>query len=549
MAFGVQLQPLNIAALDQSALQSTALDREMREQNALAKFLDMNGAGLASPNLAKREGVLSRMLGMGPRAMQFALPQINAARQERQRQEMLRGLLPDVFGAGAQPAPQAASVGSVPVPGNAGARMEQWRPIIAREAQRTGVDPALLERLIMQESGGRPDARGGVGEVGLGQIRPSTAQAPGFGVAPVNPAELANPERNIAFTADYLAGLIRANGGDVQRALMAYNGGQGNVQRGTVSPAAQQYAQIVGGGGTPAAAPAQGAPAAAPDDLGRRLVMAGMAANDPNMIAAGRALMERQTNMQTIRTAEGVFAFDPRTGRMGARLGGAPGPDTVVNMDNRAEGAEAKALGERYGAMAAGAHEAANKARNQIARIQQLEGMMRLFNTGRLAPAQVAAAGWARALGLDLSALGIQPNAAVSGEVIRAMTNALTLELIGAGGIPANNFSNADREFIAQIVPQLTNTPEANQILMQAMRRMSERAIEHERRWIAARRRGQSYGDFIGEWQEYVDKNSIAPNMPSPRTPDEAMRLPPGTVYLGPDGVVRQIDQPSAPAR
>lgn len=258
MAFGVQFQPLNIAALDQSALQSTALDREMREQNALAKFLDMNGAGLASPNVAKREGVLSQMLGMGPRAMQFALPQINAARQERQRQDMLRGLLPGVFGAGAQPAPQAASVGSVPVPGNAGARMEQWRPIIAREAQRTGVDPALLERLIMQESGGRPDARGGVGEVGLGQIRPSTARAPGFGVAPVNPAELANPERNIAFTADYLAGLIRANGGDVQRALMAYNGGQGNVQRGTVPPAAQQYAQIVGGGGAPAAAPAQG---------------------------------------------------------------------------------------------------------------------------------------------------------------------------------------------------------------------------------------------------------------------------------------------------
>lgn len=139
MAFGVQLQPLNIAALDQSALQSTALDREMREQNALARFLDMNGAGLASPNAAKREGVLSQMLGMGPRAMQFALPQINAARTQRETMSMVDRMFPGMGlgGTPAQPPVPAASVGSVPI-GNPGrARAESGGNDAARNPNST----------------------------------------------------------------------------------------------------------------------------------------------------------------------------------------------------------------------------------------------------------------------------------------------------------------------------------------------------------------------------------------------------------------------------
>ena len=49
----------------------------------------------------------------------------------------------------------------------------------------------LLNAMILQESGGNPKARGSLDEVGLGQIRPTTAIMPGYGVQSLFP-ELAN---------------------------------------------------------------------------------------------------------------------------------------------------------------------------------------------------------------------------------------------------------------------------------------------------------------------------------------------------------------------
>ena len=49
----------------------------------------------------------------------------------------------------------------------------------------------LLNAMILQESGGDPKARGSLDEVGLGQIRPTTAIMPGYGVQSLFP-ELAN---------------------------------------------------------------------------------------------------------------------------------------------------------------------------------------------------------------------------------------------------------------------------------------------------------------------------------------------------------------------
>ncbi len=49
----------------------------------------------------------------------------------------------------------------------------------------------LLNAMILQESGGDPRAIGGIGERGLGQIRPTTAIMPGYGVQSLFP-ELAN---------------------------------------------------------------------------------------------------------------------------------------------------------------------------------------------------------------------------------------------------------------------------------------------------------------------------------------------------------------------
>lgn len=93
---------------------------------------------------------------------------------------------------------------------------------------------AILPNLIQTESGGNPSAVSPKGAVGLTQIMPATGANPGMGVTPLRDG---SPEENKRFGRDYLAALIRENKGDVQKALSAYNAGQGTVnQKGITNP-------------------------------------------------------------------------------------------------------------------------------------------------------------------------------------------------------------------------------------------------------------------------------------------------------------------------
>jgi len=112
---------------------------------------------------------------------------------------------------------------------------------ITASAQRNGLDPALLAGLIKQESGFNANARSGAGAQGLTQLMPQTAA--GLGVN--NPLD---PAQAIEGGAKYLKQQLDRFGGDVARALAAYNAGPGAVQRfGGVPPYAetQNYVRAV----------------------------------------------------------------------------------------------------------------------------------------------------------------------------------------------------------------------------------------------------------------------------------------------------------------
>jgi soluble lytic murein transglycosylase-like protein len=112
---------------------------------------------------------------------------------------------------------------------------------ITAAAKANGVDPALLAGLIKQESGFNPNAGSGAGARGLTQLMPSTAA--GLGVSNV-----LDPVQSINGGAKYLKQQLDAFGGDVTKALAAYNAGPGAVQRfGGVPPYAetQNYVRIV----------------------------------------------------------------------------------------------------------------------------------------------------------------------------------------------------------------------------------------------------------------------------------------------------------------
>jgi soluble lytic murein transglycosylase-like protein len=104
---------------------------------------------------------------------------------------------------------------------------------ITASAKRNGIDPALLAGLIKQESGFNPNAGSGAGAQGLTQLMPGTAR--GLGVS--NPFD---PAQSIEGGARYLKQQLDHFGGDVARALAAYNAGPGAVERyGGVPPYAE----------------------------------------------------------------------------------------------------------------------------------------------------------------------------------------------------------------------------------------------------------------------------------------------------------------------
>jgi len=122
----------------------------------------------------------------------------------------------------------------------------RYRRVASDMAKRYGVDPELFVRLVERESGFDPNAKGAAGEIGLTQIMLKTGIEPGLGVTPIQ--DRSDPTDNLRFGAEYLGGLIKRYDGDVSLALMAYNGGLGNVDKGKVSKGAKKYAtELLGG--------------------------------------------------------------------------------------------------------------------------------------------------------------------------------------------------------------------------------------------------------------------------------------------------------------
>lgn len=100
----------------------------------------------------------------------------------------------------------------------------RYRDLVTREAQRQGLPPALADAVAYVESGYNPGVVGSVGELGLMQVRPSTAAMLGY-TGPI--AGLSDPETNIRFGVTYLKQAWSLAKGDLCRTLMKYRAGHG----------------------------------------------------------------------------------------------------------------------------------------------------------------------------------------------------------------------------------------------------------------------------------------------------------------------------------
>lgn len=93
----------------------------------------------------------------------------------------------------------------------------EFSEMIAAAAQKYHVDPKLVSAVAEAESGGDQSAISSVGAIGVMQLMPDTAAA--LGVDPYD------KEQNIEGGAKYLRQMLDSFGGDLQKAVAAYNAG------------------------------------------------------------------------------------------------------------------------------------------------------------------------------------------------------------------------------------------------------------------------------------------------------------------------------------
>lgn len=113
----------------------------------------------------------------------------------------------------------------------------QFQARVAELAAKYDISPTLLEAVVWQESRWNQGAVSPAGARGLAQLMPATARQMG-----VDPHDA---NANLEGGARYLRLQLDAFGGDLEKALAAYNAGPGRVQRAGGIPAIRETQDYV----------------------------------------------------------------------------------------------------------------------------------------------------------------------------------------------------------------------------------------------------------------------------------------------------------------
>jgi soluble lytic murein transglycosylase-like protein len=138
-------------------------------------------------------------------------------------------------------APQTAAAAAAPSSPLPSANSGNYVAYAYQAAQKVGFDPNVFVRQINQESNFQPFNADG---------SPKTSPAGAIGIAQIVPkyhpgVDPTNPLASLDYAANLMAGLLKQNGGDMGKALAAYNAGQGAVDRfGGVPPFAETQTYV-----------------------------------------------------------------------------------------------------------------------------------------------------------------------------------------------------------------------------------------------------------------------------------------------------------------
>lgn len=226
------------------------------------------------------------------------------------------------------------------------------------------------------------------------------------------------------------------------------------------------------------------------------------------------------------------------------RLGGA---GVNVAIDQSAPNEFEKDYGSGMSKRALATLEAGDKAAGNIQRITMLGSILENAKTGKLAPAQATIGAWAKAAGIDPATIGIDPNLPLQDQAAQSFISQNVVGMIGAGGFPANNFSDADRKFLMRIPASMSNMPEANNFLIEVAKRVAQRDLDKASAWSEARANKQSYESFEHDWRKktaneplFADFQEQFKGMQGGNLPKTEI-LPPGRYQWSPNGGVAPV--------
>lgn len=128
------------------------------------------------------------------------------------------------------------------VPASAGT----YDNLIAKHARAHGVPLGLAKAVVSIESNFRPNARGKAGEIGLMQVKLSTARGLGYKGSAKG---LYNPDTNLLYGMKYLGMAHKIGGKSTCGTILRYNAGHGAKRMNPVSAAyCSKVKRVIGGG-------------------------------------------------------------------------------------------------------------------------------------------------------------------------------------------------------------------------------------------------------------------------------------------------------------
>lgn len=242
----------------------------------------------------------------------------------------------------------------------------------------------------------------------------------------------------------------------------------------------------------------------------------------------------------------------------------------------------AETLGKEAGVEAAGLGTSAKTAAAQIPQWKIARDAMDDFRSGALSPTQKGVGAFLSSLGIteqDMKDFGVYdimrswnltPGQAASMEQVERVVNEAIIGKIGSGGseggFPANNFSNADLEFLKTSVPGLTNTEGGMRAKLTMLEWRDKATIAKADAWVQYQTELQEQGRaptsvdwerFNMEWRNSPVNEQFVREMEMSVAADETIHnpaqvfsqedydaLPVGSYYVAPDGSKRRKKAP-----